>query len=447
MLFFLILFICVYAQENTTWMGVLELHLLPDGGSFTMKGYTNRDTWIPLPGEHGTWPYSVRDQEEHLLVIDREGIPHAQLKKGEHLITGIFSWSKIPHHIKTPMNIGIVSATSNNQSTSVYRTPKRTWFSSESLPKQTHRIQKTQALDHIEYTIFSQGLEQPVHLPLPTPYKGMLQTIETSSAYWLQNNTLHMQLPQGEHTVKLSLQTNEQQKVNAYTLLSLDRIIEADTESLVITDTWNGVREENLLLYSNSTNHLPKGYQKISITHSQLHDSPIAPLITEQNIEDYTVRVRHPGYIRIFEQWPFPSIGLWILSALMLWKKEQFQKRRLLLLSTLLCVILSPIALIFCLCWIASSDSFSSSTEESQNPRALAIFGIFAGIIMYSISPSTIHTTDLEQITPEFYWINGPTIFSLATIAIALFALVAYRNIQTFLLLFFCWSLVSCGRS
>ncbi|MAA78127.1 MAG: hypothetical protein CL916_02620 [Deltaproteobacteria bacterium] len=437
MLLYIIFFICALAQETSVWIGSLEIHVQSDGGSFVMKGYTDRTTWVPLPGESGTWPYSVRNQEENLLVIDQDGIPHAHLKEGVHEITGIFSWSDIPTHIKTPTNIGVISATSNNQIIPVYRSPNRIWLSPEDIPVQSHSIQILEHDDHIEYSIHSQGIEQPIQIPISLSPKQKLLAIETSMPYWLKNNILHMYLPQGMHTVKISLQIDAKTSPIPKSSITLNRNIRAETDFLVITDTWHGHREESILLYTENNHHLCKGDQSISITLSQPQSSPIAPLMTLQNIKDYTVQMQHPGDIRAFEQWPLASLGLWILCALMLWKNEHFQKRRLLLLSALLCVVLSPIALIFCICWIASKKSFSSDSDESLQIRTIAVFAIFAGIIMHSISPSTMHTIELRQITPNLYWIDSATICTLATASMAIFAFVAYKNIKNSILIAF----------
>ena len=412
--------------------------MLSDGGSFVMKGYTDDETWVPLPGERGTWPYTVRDQEEHLLVIDREGIPHAQLQEGKHIITGIFSWSALPDHIKIPSNIGIVSATSNNQAIPVYRTPNRVWFSLDSLPAQTHRIQKTQENDQVLYTILSKGPEQSIQIPLSIPSDQELLDIESNSAHWYQKDKLHMQLPQGEHTVRLSMQGENKSLSESSPALTLNRLIDADTKSLVITDIWGGYREQALLLYPDNTQYLPNGNTSISITQYQSIEKPLTPLAIQQNIKKHTVRLRHAGDLRVFEQWPLESIGLWFLCALMLWKTESFQKRRLFLLSALFSAILSPIALIFCIGWIASKESLSSISGESIKIYTLAIFGIFAGLIMFSIQPSTVYTIELHQITPELYWLDNTTVFSFALMAISLFAFVAYKNIQSILLVFIC---------
>ena len=91
-----------------TWMGTLSLSVFPDGASFLLQGYVSQETWIPLPGETGTWPYLVQEEEDNLLIIEKEGIPHTLLTKGNHSISGMFSWIDVPTQVRVPPSVGMV---------------------------------------------------------------------------------------------------------------------------------------------------------------------------------------------------------------------------------------------------------------------------------------------------------------------------------------------------
>ena len=77
--------------KNDTWMGTLSLSVYPDGASFLLQGYVSQETWVPLPGETGTWPYLVQEEEKNLLnhkVINLEEMnleerANNELKKNE----------------------------------------------------------------------------------------------------------------------------------------------------------------------------------------------------------------------------------------------------------------------------------------------------------------------------------------------------------------------------
>ena len=110
--------------------------------------------------------------------------------------------------------------------------------------------------------------------------------------------------------------------------------------------------------------------------------------------------------------------------------KQNLFKRRLFLLSAFFSAILSPIALIFCIGWIASKSPFFIS-GESIKIYTLAIFGILPDSSCSVFSHP--QSTPLSCIKyPDLYWLDNTTVFSFALMSISLFAFVAYETYKVY---------------
>ena len=425
------------SQENNVWMGSLSLSLLPDGGTFTMHGYAHEDRWVALPGETGTWPYSVQEGDNHLLIIDKEGIPHTLLTKGHHTIEGVFSWVHIPKSIKTPTHLGIITAHQNQVSIPIWRAGHRTWLSPDALPLQSETVERFESTQGHQTTlsIHSDGPAHTISIPRPET-KTPLVNIETTSPYWYKNNTLHMYLSSGQHHVTLTTKGEKRLEKKTTAKLHIHRIIHSTEDAVLVEDFWKGDRDGDLLVYPENPTILAAGSTPVQHRQYQSKNTPLSTPINPEYIESTHTTIIFPGHHRVFVSFPILNIFLCLLTALLLWKDHSIKQRRLLLFSTLLCIIISPFAILFCICWIAlQSLFFHNASKEHIKIRALGSLGIFAGIVMLNISPMTTHITEINDIVPSLYWIESPVLFMLSIIATSIFAFVLYKNMNIAVLL------------
>ncbi|WP_295436652.1 hypothetical protein [uncultured Thiodictyon sp.] len=91
------------------WPGRLELDLNQRGGSFTQRWQVYAQSWVTLPGDTETWPQGLRDGDQPLPVVLRDGAPAVQLTPGTHVLTGQFQWRSPPDGLSLPAEIGLLS--------------------------------------------------------------------------------------------------------------------------------------------------------------------------------------------------------------------------------------------------------------------------------------------------------------------------------------------------
>lgn len=438
---FLFVWTLVFAQENNVWMGSLDFSLFSDGGSFTMQGYVDEDTWIALPGETGTWPYSVQAQEEYLLIVDRGGIPHTFVQKGHHTINGVFSWVRVPQSIKTPRDIGLVTATKDERSLSVHRNKNRIWYTPETMSSQNDDLDivRTKNDQSIRYAIHNNGIAR-IH-SIPVEYTtNQLRSIETTSSYWYKESMLHLYLSSGKHDVVLTktLRENTEKTTTLQSKIHLQRTIKSRDGQYTIIDNWSGYREHDLLLYPEQPQILYAGSAPAEYVHIQPKHTPQNLPTNIETLDTTHTVLLFPGHERAFISWPFITFSLWFLTLLLLWKHDSIRQRRLLLFSMFLCIAISPIAILFCIVWIASQSIRAHlSSEEHIKIFSLCAFSIFAGIVMVSISPDTTHIIAHNNIIFDVYWIESQVLFSMSIVATMLFGFVLYKNIAPSSLLIF----------
>jgi hypothetical protein len=101
-------------QPVCFWPATLQLSADEATATWTMKVRAFEATWVPLPGERNTWPMQVRDGEEPVVVIEREGRPVVKLEPGDHELNGQFRWSQMPQKLAIPPEIGILTLRINN---------------------------------------------------------------------------------------------------------------------------------------------------------------------------------------------------------------------------------------------------------------------------------------------------------------------------------------------
>ena len=83
-------------QAICQWPGVLELRLTPDGGTFQLHIEVDRQGPRQLIGDLSCWPQEVTVDGKTHPVLDRGGLPIAELPAGRHMVEGRLRWSELP---------------------------------------------------------------------------------------------------------------------------------------------------------------------------------------------------------------------------------------------------------------------------------------------------------------------------------------------------------------
>ena len=122
-------------QERTcVWPASLALNVTAQRADFNFKIDVFASSDVALPGGKNLWPQEVKNQQGYLAVVTKNGVPYVHLPAGQHVLTGQFTWAKIPLALNIPQHIGLLQLTLNGKrlaapgrdSTSVWlRTPEQ----------------------------------------------------------------------------------------------------------------------------------------------------------------------------------------------------------------------------------------------------------------------------------------------------------------------------------
>lgn len=91
------------------WPSTLSIRAGRNAGGFDLDVTVFEETWVPLPGGSGTWPFDVRTGETKAVVLERSGHPNVRLAPGTHRLTGSFQWDQMPQWIAIPQEVGLLS--------------------------------------------------------------------------------------------------------------------------------------------------------------------------------------------------------------------------------------------------------------------------------------------------------------------------------------------------
>lgn len=89
------------------WPSELSLRVTPQGGSFVLSAFADRETDIALPGEGGSFPRDVR-VDGRPAVIKAGAHPAVTVPAGSHRIEGSFVWQDRPETLPAPASIALV---------------------------------------------------------------------------------------------------------------------------------------------------------------------------------------------------------------------------------------------------------------------------------------------------------------------------------------------------
>jgi hypothetical protein len=102
----------VHGAKDATRCGFparVALRLDERGGQFVIEWHVRAKGWYALPGDAKRWPQDVTVDRAPAAVVAREGIPHLQLRAGDHTVTGRFQWDSLPESLRVPPDTGLFS--------------------------------------------------------------------------------------------------------------------------------------------------------------------------------------------------------------------------------------------------------------------------------------------------------------------------------------------------
>ncbi|MFH0997074.1 MAG: hypothetical protein V1844_16500 [Pseudomonadota bacterium] len=91
------------------WPSRLKLTIEENTGRFEQQWLVFRDVWAPLPGSTECYPDRVELDGNRAPVLLRGMVPSIRLSKGEHRVSGSFSWKELPETLMIPPESGIVT--------------------------------------------------------------------------------------------------------------------------------------------------------------------------------------------------------------------------------------------------------------------------------------------------------------------------------------------------
>jgi hypothetical protein len=105
-----------YSKTVSLWKSPLKISVNSRGGKFSQTiTIFEESLWVNLPGSK-QWPKDVKDSRgKKLVVVKRASAPSLLLERGSHIISGKFSWSKLPQTLTIPNDNTILNFTRNSK--------------------------------------------------------------------------------------------------------------------------------------------------------------------------------------------------------------------------------------------------------------------------------------------------------------------------------------------
>ncbi len=100
---------------HCTWPSELEITLNDQGGEFRQTWLVHHESWVVLPGNSRYWPHGVQVDGKTQIVIEKNKTPRVQLQPGTHMVTGRFTWPRLPENLQIPSESALVSLAVNNE--------------------------------------------------------------------------------------------------------------------------------------------------------------------------------------------------------------------------------------------------------------------------------------------------------------------------------------------
>ena len=90
-------------RHQCLWPISLSLRLNDQGGSFTAAFELRKEGEAPLPGGPGAWPESLQTGDGTGVPVLGMIHPEVWLPAGNHTLTGVFNWDRLPETIDLPL--------------------------------------------------------------------------------------------------------------------------------------------------------------------------------------------------------------------------------------------------------------------------------------------------------------------------------------------------------
>lgn len=98
-----------------TELGILNIAIDHNGGTFDFVSRSHVDSWVILPGSEAVWPVQIQLDGEAVEVLNYKGMPWIEQKKGNHVIAGKFRWLQIPERLPVPVDYARIKLTVNGK--------------------------------------------------------------------------------------------------------------------------------------------------------------------------------------------------------------------------------------------------------------------------------------------------------------------------------------------
>jgi hypothetical protein len=201
------------------WSGRLDIAVDARGGRFRQTWWVEAEVEVPLPGSRDHWPLDVRVGARKIVVLERDGVPLARLQRGQHDVTGTFSWSRVPEVLPIPATTGLLGLTVAGREVPF---PRRTEEGQLFLATTTGETRPETEADTLEVGVYRKltddvplllttridlavtGKPREVVLAAPLPAGFVAQALETRLPTRLDpDGKLRVQLRPGQHTLSL----------------------------------------------------------------------------------------------------------------------------------------------------------------------------------------------------------------------------------------------------
>ncbi len=107
----------VAGARTCEWPGELTVRALGDGATFELRGFTDVEAELSLPGSAEQWPLDVRVDGRSGVVVEVSRLgsgsedtgPAVRVSPGEHRITGRFRWASMPDVLPVPPTVAQIA--------------------------------------------------------------------------------------------------------------------------------------------------------------------------------------------------------------------------------------------------------------------------------------------------------------------------------------------------
>ena len=270
-------------KHNCSWQGSLEIQLAEDEMQFTQTGQLDAHGWVQLPGDSSLWPINIQVNNQHLPVLERDGVPQVYVQKGSFVITGTISWGSIPNQLQVPVDSGIIRihqdqqwrTTTTEQNGIVILSANPSDSNAQPPIIEVSRLLKDSNPPILRTLLNIQniGTLQQISLGRIAHPQTPLIEITTQLPYWFDNDELWVSVPTGTHQLSL---------LNTIAIQSSEINIPEASSVWPDVEYWaiehapdlRQIRIQHLTPVSFEQTHLPKDWSHMSVYRKTNSDRP-----------------------------------------------------------------------------------------------------------------------------------------------------------------------------